>query len=149
MKRRYLNALLFLVLVVGISFVGFYLGKNMMHQGEHPHSNATEWHTLLHRQLDLTNQQELELAKLEKVYLQHKKQLKIEMHNANKKLADALSADKSYSSNVQTSVDEIHHIMGEIQKKTIQHLLEIRPILTPEQNIKLEQMITDALYQKQ
>ena len=62
-------------------------------------------------------------------------------------LANNIGEDRSYSENVQKSVDKIHKAMGGLQKLTLEHLFEMRPILSDEQNQKLEQMITDALYE--
>ena len=68
------------------------------------------------------------------------------MSVANMELADAISRDKSYSKDVQNSVDKIHNAMGEMQKTTLEHLFEMQNILDEKQNEKLIDMITNSLY---
>lgn len=136
-----------LALVLLASCLGVILGQKYMHEGAHPHSESPEWHMVLHHKLSITSEQEAKLHPLEDEYARKKKKLKEEMRLANMQLADALKKDQAYSSQVQASVDKIHQVMGEMQKQTIKHLLEMRPILDDEQNKKLEQLITNALYE--
>lgn len=139
--------ILLLALILAASCIGVVLGQKYVVETSYSHSESSEWHKVLHQKLSITNEQEIKLHALEEEYEDKKNKLKKQMHLANMKLADALKKDKSYSLNVQASVDEIHHVMGEMQKQTIKHLLEMRPILDKEQNDKLEQLITNALYE--
>lgn len=144
MKKRYLNASIFIIVIIAVAFTGLFVGQKFMHL-----KMQKDWHIILHNKLELTNQQNIEITKLENIYLAKKDVLKSKLHMANIKLADALKQDKSYSNKVENAVDEIHIIMGEMQKLTIQHLLNIRPILTKEQNNNLEKIVTNALYSQQ
>ena len=149
MKKRYLNAVLFIVVLLAVAFCGLFLGQRHMHNKmKDMHVDSTSaWHNVLHEKLHLTAEQETYFKNLEKEYLQSKLQLKEKMRRANMKLADALREDQAYTPRVQEAVDEVHHVMGNMQKHTIKHLLSMRPILTKEQNAELEQLVTDALYQ--
>lgn len=150
MNRRYINATLFIVIVLAVAFGGLYLGQHFMQRPhEHHARDSGSWHHVLHDKLHITQEQEAKLVDIEKRYLQRRQYLEEQMRLANMELADAIKADKSFSPKVQAATDKIHHAMGELQKSTLEHLFEMRPILTDEQNRKLEQMVTDALYENQ
>jgi len=148
MKKRYFDAALFIVVVLVVAFSGLFLGQRLMHDKmQHTYADASGWHAALHKELQLTAEQEPHFKAIEKEYLQSKLQLKELMRRANMKLADVFKEDKAYTVRVQDAVDEVHRVMGEMQKQTIKHLLAIRPLLTEGQNEQLEQLITNALYQ--
>ena len=89
--------------------------------------------------------QDLKLSPIEEKFISKRKALERQIGLANKELAEAIKKDKSLSLNVEKATSKIHQVMGELQRVTLEHLFEMRPILTDEQNRKLEQMITDAL----
>jgi Spy/CpxP family protein refolding chaperone len=150
MKKRYVNATFFILIVLATAFGGLYLGQSAM-QDNHVHQNSesADWHQLLHKKLQISAEQDAQLSEIEKHYRQQKQYLEEQMRLANMELAEAIKADKSFSPKVQAATDKIHHVMGGLQKTTLEHLFEMQPILTDEQNRKLEQMITDALYENQ
>ncbi|PIR33662.1 MAG: heavy metal resistance protein [Alphaproteobacteria bacterium CG11_big_fil_rev_8_21_14_0_20_44_7] len=148
MKKRYINATLFLLIVLAVAFGGQYIGTHYMQSHDHKHhTDSVGWHKVLHDRLNITAEQDKQLVDIEKRYRQRRLYLEEQMRLANMELAEAIKADKSFSPNVQAATDKIHQAMGELQKATLEHLFEMRPILTDEQNQKLEQMVTDALYE--
>jgi len=148
MKRRYVNATLFLLIVLATAFGGLYLGQHFMRLPDtHYAGDSGNWHRILHDKLHVTPEQDVRLEEIERHYRQRRQYLEEQMRLANMELAEAIKADKSFSPKVQAATDKIHHAMGELQKATLEHLFEMRPILTDEQNRKLEQMVTDALYE--
>ena len=144
MKKRYISATIFLLFVLITAFCGIYLGQNIP---INRNSDSANWHQLLHDKLHITDAQDAKLDILERKYSQKKQYLEEQMRLANMELAEAIKADKSFSPKVQEATDKIHHAMGGLQKTTLEHLFEMRPILNDEQNQKLERMITDALYE--
>jgi Spy/CpxP family protein refolding chaperone len=149
MKRRYVNATLFLLIVLATAFGGLYLGQHFMPKPHvHQIQSASSWHQILHDKLHITPEQDVRLEEIERHYRQRRQYLEEQMRLTNMELAEAIKADKSFSPKVQAATDKIHHAMGELQKATLEHLFEMRPILTDEQNRKLEQMVTDALYEQ-
>ena len=148
MRKRYINATFFLLIVLAVAFGGQYIGTHYMQGHSHDqHTDAAGWHNILHDRLNITAEQDKQLVDIEKRYRQRRMYLEEQMRLANMELAEAIKADKSMSPKVQEATDKIHHAMGGLQKATLEHLFEMRPILSDEQNQKLEQMITDALYE--
>lgn len=146
MKKRYINAFLLISAILVIAFVSLNIGQNFSKK-HHDHSQHGNAHTYLHQKLNITDEQEKKLTQLEEKYQKRKAYLEKAMSLANMELADAISGDKSYSKDVQNSVDKIHKSMGEIQKATLEHLFEMQNILDDKQNEKLIDMITNSLYE--
>lgn len=148
MRKRYVNAAVFLLIVLATAFGGLYLGQHFINPPHVHNRDSGSWHQVLHDKLHITPEQDAKLADIEKSYRQRRQYLEEQMQLANMELAEAIKADKSFSPRVQAATDKIHHAMGELQKATLEHLFEMRPVLTDEQNRKLEQMVTDALYEQ-
>lgn len=107
-------------------------------------SNPHEW---LHRELQLTPEQRKALEPIETRFVERERRLREEMRAANHKLALAIREGKAYSPEVAAAVEVIHHHMDKLQKTSIEHLFEMRKVLTPEQGDKLLNMAERALDQ--
>lgn len=146
MRKRYLIALIFLLIFSVTAFSGLYIGQNVLHFNNTVSENSTRhWHQIFHEKLEITEVQSLKLSPIEEKFETKRKALERQIELANKELAEAIKKDKSLSLNVEKATSKIHQAMGELQKVTLEHLFEMQPILTDQQNRKLEQMITDAL----
>lgn len=73
----------------------------------------------------------------ERRYEETKRHLEEVVRLANGELAEAILRDKAYSSSVQKSMEEIHGAMGELQRKTLEHIFELRDVLDAEQYERL------------
>lgn len=148
MKKRYINAFILILVVVVVAFATLYAGQRYMYGGHHRYSgHGYDIHRYLHNQLHITHDQEQKLTEIEKDFSHKKQYLEETMRVANMELAEAIKKNDSYSPEVQQAVDKIHSAMGEMQKNTLEHLFEMKPILNEEQNKKLKRLITEALYE--
>ncbi|MFW2331632.1 MAG: periplasmic heavy metal sensor [Nitrospinota bacterium] len=146
MKKRYVSALLLVVVILVIAFSAFYIVRDLDITVEVEHQNfSAPQH--LYEALNITDEQKTILAHSEMKYQKQNQYLEEIMSLANMELANSIEKDKFYSENVQKSVDKIHKAMGEIQKATLEHLLEMQSILDDKQNEKLIELITDSLYE--
>ena len=107
--------------------------------------SETEVHKLLHEQLKLSPEQHSKIEALEKQHAIRKRAMELEMRAANARLAAAIEAEHGYGAQVTAAVDHIHHVMGEMQKETLQHLFAMRGALTPEQARTFDATVTKAL----
>ena len=89
--------------------------------------------------------QKAELEQIEHRFAARKAELEQKLRAANLALAGAMEADKSYSPAVQAAIDDFHTAMGELQKVTIEHVFEMREILTEEQAIVFDAEVVRAL----
>ena len=102
-------------------------------------------HTFMHRELDLSPAQEAKLDAMELQFATRRKLREAELRAANAELAAAIQARHTYSPEVQVAVERFHHSMGELQKDTILHVLQMRTQMTPEQAAKFDRRIVEAL----
>lgn len=141
MTRR---AWLALVVVVAFTaaFAGTWLGQKLLNNGK---QNETELHAFLHGDLDLDAAQTAKIEAIERRFATRRKALELEMRAANAHLAKAMEAEHGYGREVTAAVDHTHHVMGEMQKETLEHLFEMRSVLRPDQAAAFDQAVTKAL----
>lgn len=134
--------MLIAVVALFASFCGVFAARHVF-VAERP--SETEVHKLLHNELTLSAEQHTRIEALEKQHAIRKRALEREMRAANARLADAIEAEHGYGTQVTAAVDDIHHVMGEMQKETLQHLFAMRSALTPEQARTFDATVTKAL----
>lgn len=135
-----------LLLIAVVAFVaslcGVFAGKHVF-VADRP--SETEVHKLLHEQLKLSPEQHSKIEALETQHAIRKRAIELEMRAANARLAAAIEAEHGYGTQVTAAVDHIHHVMGEMQKETLQHLFAMRSELTPDQARIFDATVTKAL----
>jgi Spy/CpxP family protein refolding chaperone len=104
-------------------------------------------HEWLHNELRLTKAQSEALDPIEHGFAEKEAALRAKLHQANRDLAQVLKEEKSYSPRVAESVVAVHHHMGELQKASLEHLYDMRRILTPEQGDQLFHLAAQSLEQ--
>ena len=106
---------------------------------------AQSLHERMHQTLKLNANQNEKLHLLEADFKVEKDRLEGEMAAANRELADAIGADKAFTPKVQAAIDHFHHAMGALQKVSVEHVFDMRAILTPEQQVEFDRQVRDAL----
>ncbi len=102
-------------------------------------------HEFVHEDLALTKAQEAQLEGMEQEFAVRRRAREAELRAANAELAAAIQARHENSPEVQAAVERFHHTMGELQKETILHVLDMRKVLTPQQAAKYDRRIAEAL----
>lgn len=146
MKKRYINALSLIIIVLLVAFGAMYVSQHYRYMSHDFMGHSGDTHSYLHEKLGITKEQDIKLQGIEADYQKRKLRLEETIRLANMELADAINKNPSFSPEVQQAVDKIHTAMGELQKASLEHLFQMQPILTQEQNEKLKKLITDALY---
>ncbi|GGN61639.1 hypothetical protein GCM10011349_44450 [Novosphingobium indicum] len=108
---------------------------------------GSELHTLVHQKLDLDAAQDARIEKLEAQFAERRKELDLQMRNANADLARAIEAEHLYGPKVAQAVDRSHHAMGELQKATLSHVFAMRAVLRPDQAARFDAEIGKTLTQ--
>jgi len=116
----------------------------MTHRG---HSSEPFGHEWLHKELNLSDEQVRALKPIEERFSTQEKELTRRLQDANRDLAKALSEQKAFTPKVSQAVEAVHHHMGELQKASLEHLFEMRQVLTPEQGDKLLKLASQTLEQ--
>ncbi|WP_235506701.1 Spy/CpxP family protein refolding chaperone [Altererythrobacter sp. Root672] len=107
--------------------------------------SETELHALLHEELKLDAAQEAKIEVIEQRFAVRRKALELEMQAANAHLAAAIESEHGYGPQVTAAIDHTHHLMGELQKETLEHLFAMRAVLTPEQAARFDSTVVKAL----
>lgn len=107
--------------------------------------SESEIHSVLHRQLKLDAAQHAKIEAIEQRFAARRKALELEMRAANAHLAEAIEAEHGYGPQVTAAIDHTHHVMGEMQKGTLEHLFAMRAVLTPAQAAMFDRTVVKAL----
>lgn len=110
------------------------------HSGDRINSHA--W---LHDELKLTAAQQDALKAVEARFEERERPLREQMRQANRDLAVALGTHKALTPEVMAAVEQVHRHMGELQKVSLEHLFEMRAVLTPEQADRLLRLAQQGL----
>ncbi|WP_332654020.1 Spy/CpxP family protein refolding chaperone [Brevundimonas sp.] len=102
-------------------------------------------HSIVHEKLDLSAEQDHQLAVIEARFAARRPALEAEVRAANRELAAAIAASDGDTPQVQAAVDHFHAAMGDLQKATITHVFEMRSALTPAQAEVFDAAVVDAL----
>lgn len=108
-------------------------------------ANAGDAHAWLHRELNLTAEQEKALEPVEAAFAEKHQRLESALREANRHLAGVIAEDKAASPRVAAAVEHVHHCMGDLQKASIEHLFAMRAVLSPEQGDKLLKLAQRSL----
>lgn len=141
MGRVSRNLLITLVLSLAAIAIGAWAGARIFG----PEPPAPSLHEFVHDELDLSPAQEARLESLERDFAVRRRAREAELRAANAALAAAIQAQHTYSPQVQAAVERFHHAMGELQKETILHVLDMRKVLTPAQAARYDERISKAL----
>ena len=110
-----------------------------------PAAGPVNYHYWIHSELGLSAKQESDLEPIEAKFAQRRDELVASIRGANRELAEALLSDKSDSERVKDAVRKIHRAQGELQQAVLDHVFDMRPVLTPEQYDRLIQLTAHAL----
>ena len=133
--------LLTLVLVALAAGLGAWGGARYVLRAEREPS----LHAFLHDKLNLSSDQKAKLDVLERDFAVRRSAREAEMRLANAELAAAIEAKHQNSPEVQSAIEHFHDVMGELQKETIVHILDMRAILTPNQAAIFDKRVSEAL----
>ena len=135
-----------IALIALIAFVaavaGVYVARTL---GDQPRKSESELHAFLHNELKLDASQEAKIETIEARFAVRKKALELNMRAANARLAEAIEAEHGYGPKVTAAVDDVHHVMGSMQKETLEHLFEMRGVMNADQARRFDKTVVKAL----
>jgi hypothetical protein len=95
--------------------------------------------------LKLTPDQNKNIQSIEDKYYGQRTALRQDVATANRELADALMADMAFGREAQEASNHVERGLGELQKATILYVLEVRDVLTAEQQAIYDRKVRDVL----
>ena len=137
------RGLILLALVAAIAGAACWLTARYLNRAIH--AEKGDAHAWIHTQLGITAAQDKALEPIEQRYAEQRKHYGEMLRIANTELGKAILEERSESERVKAAVAQIHHAQGELQNATLQHIFEMKSVLTPPQYEKLLQSTADAL----
>ena len=104
-----------------------------------------ELHELLHERLNLSSAQEQQLTALEADFASRRLEFEAQMRAANRDIAGAITVRHQYDTEAQAAIDRLHRAMMGLQNATVQHVLAMRALLTPDQAQQFDLAVDQAM----
>jgi len=141
--------LLFTVVLAGLAaFVGARLGATHLQPAEAPRSRLLLRDTvyqMVHHDLKLTPEQSRKIDAIEDRYAHQRNGLRAQIGSADAELGEALANEMALGTAAQRALDHLQTSMGSLQRQTILYVLEVRSVLTPQQQQVLDQKVFESL----
>jgi Spy/CpxP family protein refolding chaperone len=102
-------------------------------------------HEIVRQDLKLTPDQNKEVQAIEDKYYNQRTNLRRDVATANRELADALMSDMAFGREAQQASNHVERGLGELQRATILYVLEVRDVLTPEQQAIYDRKVREVL----
>lgn len=125
------SVITFFLVVIGLAIVAA-LGTRRLTDRPDETSDLL-LHRWLHEELKLTPEQRAAIERTEAAFASEEKRLRTHLNDANRELARVIREDEAYTPRVVEAVEKVHHCMGEMQKFSIAHLLEMRSLVDERQ----------------
>mgnify|MGYP001383926421 CR=1 FL=1 len=149
--KKGIQFVLLLLVVALVSAGSSYLMRCCMTRNGCSHCasvrEGTDAHRWIHEQLGLSADQERQLEPMEQRYHAETQHLQEVIRLANMELGQALLEDREVTDRVRNAIQRVHDAQGQLQQKAIEHVVEMKSVLTAEQYQKLLNLTADALYQ--
>lgn len=143
MSTIWRTALLTAIIALAAGALGVYVGLALLGAPRHPEHSSLD--AIVHRELNLSTDQDRQISKIEATYADRKLVLEAEMRSATREIAAAVMDDKTYSDRVQLGIGAFHTAMGKLQEETILHVFEMRAVLAPAQQTKFDEIVRAEL----
>jgi nickel and cobalt resistance protein CnrR len=134
---------LFFSAVLAVAAVSAFCAIHVTRQTTHVSDIAA--HQWLHRELRLTPAQEKALVPIEERFTHQQRELAKRLLEANQELGRVIAQEKEYNGAVDAAVEAVHRRMGDLQKASIEHVFEMRSVLSPEQGERLLELTQSSL----
>ena len=100
---------------------------------------------ILHNELDLTAEQEQKIAEMETLFAARRRELEAEMRAGNRDLAAAIGSPPVSREDAALAIERFHRAERTLQEETVEHILAMRDVLSPEQLERFDEAVTAAL----
>ena len=112
--------------------------------GNEPVPNGS-LHQFVHHDLELSAAQEDRIEVLEADFARRRMVIEADMAQARQAMGIALLDRGQITSEVEAQAHAFHDAMGQLQIETLNHIVAMRDVLTPEQREQFDARLTQAL----
>jgi nickel and cobalt resistance protein CnrR len=93
----------------------------------------------------LTQAQKNQINDIEVRYAHQRTKLRARIANANSELADALADEMTLGPKVEISIEHLKSMIGELQHETVAYVLDLRAVLSEQQQMVFDEKVVAAL----
>lgn len=140
--KKQLQLVAMLVIVALVAAAACFVTSRLFGPLRGPEITGHEW---IHKQLNLTADQQKALDPIETKFEERKRILLGKIRDATRELAEAIKRDQANSPRVAAAVATIYQAQGELQETTLEHVFEMKSVLSAEQYRKLLALTADEL----
>lgn len=138
-------AVTFLVAIVAGAAGGWMGARNVIDSDPQTLPLRQTVSEIVRRDLTLTPGQTKEIDAIENKYYSRRSELRTQVAGANRELADALMADMAFGREAQQATNHVEEGLGELQRATVLYVLEVRDVLSPEQQMVYDRKVREVL----
>jgi Spy/CpxP family protein refolding chaperone len=142
-----------LAITVVLAGVAAYAGTRL---AEHPPGKPAEparaklllrdsVYQMVHQDMTLTADQKRKIDDIEARYAHRRNELRAKIGSANAELGEALANEMALGTAASRALEHLQQDMGDLQRETILYVLEVRNVLTPQQQQVLDQKVFESL----
>lgn len=125
-----------------MAFAGVFVGRAV---ADREKVSSFEVHSQIYEKVNLRAEQHAQLASVEEAFNIRRAVMQKDMRAASQRLAVAIQVEHGYGPQVTKAIDDIHRVMGDLQKQTVQYLFAMRAVLDEEQAAVFDDIVVDAL----
>jgi hypothetical protein len=141
--------LIITVLLAGLAgFVGVWVGIHRLGASNYPSAEPLRAAVdeLSRRGLTgLTPTQRAQINSIDQSYAHTRTVLRARIGEANVELSNALADEMGFGPSVKKSIDDLKSVVGELQRQTVLYVLNLRAVLTPQQQAIFDEKVVAAL----
>jgi Spy/CpxP family protein refolding chaperone len=137
------------VILAGLAaYVGTRLGEHPSKPVEAPRAKLLlrdNVYQMVHQDMVLTPDQRRKIDDIEARYAHRRNELRAQIGSANAELGEALANEMALGTAASRALEHLQQAMGDLQRETILYTLEVRSVLTPQQQQVLDQKVFESL----
>jgi hypothetical protein len=95
--------------------------------------------------LGLSTAQTEKINEIQARYAHKRTKLRVRIAAANSELADALADEMTLGPNVEISIEHLKSMVGDLQREAVAYVLEVRAVLTEQQQMVFDEKVVAAL----
>lgn len=149
MNGAFWRNLLITVVLAGLAaYAGTRLGERPPAPVEAPRAKLLlrdNVYQMVHHDMALTPDQRRKIDEIEARYAHRRNELRAQIGSADAELGEALANEMALGTAASRALEHLQQAMGDLQRETILYTLEVRSVLTPQQQQVLDQKVFESL----
>ena len=100
---------------------------------------------MVHQDMTLSADQKRRIDEIEARFAHRRNELRAQIGSSNAELGEALANEMALGTAASRALEHLQQSMGDLQRATILYTLEVRAVLTPQQQQVLDQKVFESL----